>query len=47
MSVLSALAVNIGVAVFTGLKCFVGVFMGYIGLKLATRIFGPLKLIEK
>jgi len=47
MAILSALAVALGVAVATGLKCFIGVFMAYIGLKFAIRIFGPLKLIEK
>jgi len=45
MTILSALTVALGIA--TGLKCFVGAIMAYMGLKIATRIFGPLKLIGK
>ncbi len=47
MTILSALTVALGIAIATGLKCFVGAIMAYMGLKIATRIFGPLKLIGK
>ena len=47
MEILSALAISLGLGISTGIKYFIAMFMGYLGLHLASKTFGPLKLFEK
>lgn len=42
-----AIGVSIGLSIASGIKFFISVFMGYAGLKLAVKLFGPFKLIQK
>jgi len=47
MTILTATMIAIGYGINMGLKAFFVVFSGYMGLKLARKVFGPIKLFTE
>lgn len=47
IDLLNALGIAIGYGISTGIKYFFALFLGYLGLKLASRMVGPIEFVKK